>query len=241
MQLNTEASTCRVGIFLGVFLVTAVAFSGCASTNHSVPTAYVMKIGNIGVVSLLSDEFHLIHIGTTVFETRKQVDSVPQWKIDEFVTSLLKTRLSQNSRYRVGVLEKGEIIFPFAPGNEFDFNLLAESASKHGFDTVVVVRPDNNAKTAHLEGGYGLYHMRKYPVPGLHRCIYSLFLVEVIDIKRMDTLGTEQVQFCDGDIDIEFNSRLADYSEAERTLIERMLKKDLTRGLMRAIRKLGLI
>ena len=83
-------SRCRVGISWGVFLLAVVALSACASTNHSVPATHAIKIGSIGIVSLLSDEFHLIHIGTTVLETRKQVDSVPQWKIDEFVTGLLK-------------------------------------------------------------------------------------------------------------------------------------------------------
>ena len=220
-----------------VTLLAIVALCGCIHSNAPASLANKIAIGDVAIISLLGDDFHLIHVGTTRFEYKSYVDSVPTWKIDDFITDLLKAELTRSGTNRVGVLGNSEVTFP-GTRNELDFNLFRETATQKGFDTAIIIRPTSNPRAAHMVGGYGLLHGRRYPTPGLERCVFSAIIIELIDIESMDIVAKESIQNCTADIDVGFYPRLADYPKAEESLIHQTLNDDLARSILAVLGRL---
>ena len=216
-----------------------LVLSGCAGMIRSVSDADLSTMKNVGVASALSDEFHLIHIGTTIFQNEQYKGTVPDWKIDEFITSKLEAELSRSSTYEVGILE-GEFSMAMGEVNDVDYELLFSSAISQGFDTLVVVGPVKYDNAPFHEAGYGL--LQPAPWGKVQRCVYSLFIVEVYNVATEKELALEWGFPCDqGDEDISFNSRFEDYTVTELQTMETRLKERILISIERAASKLRLV
>lgn len=224
---------------IGVIVCLVFSLVGCAGMIRPVSEENLAVMKNVGVASALTDDFHLIHIGTTIFSNKYHTGSVPNWRIDEFVTTTLAAELSKTKRYKVGIME-GNFSRKTKYENDVDYKELARAAREQGFDTAVLVRPTSYDNAPFHKGGYGFFERTFFG--SSDRCVYSLFIVEVFDIKTEKELALEWGKPCfDGDEDISWNQGLEHYSEAEMQDIETRLKERIENSIGIAVSKLRLL
>jgi hypothetical protein len=203
------------------------------------PVENLDPTASIGVVSLLSDEIHLRYDGATVFQNRNTKDKVPQWKIDEFVSNVAATSLARGSVHRVGVISNHGMLDPLT-GSVTTYFPLFERAEKNQLDTLIVIRPFEPSRSNYFQGGYGLWDSSGWKSVQSH-CAYSWVAVEVWDVDSKDKIGYEDGRTCDRDESIEVKDQLADYSLAQQTQIEHLIKKSLRQSTTAALHRLGAI
>lgn len=78
----------------GLLLAMVLLFgSGCVPKATGIAPKEMAHIRRVAVVSLLGNELHQLHSGTTLFTDRSTHFPVPSWDIDSFVTGLAAERL----------------------------------------------------------------------------------------------------------------------------------------------------
>lgn len=254
MQNNAQAAN-RSAIYKNAALIilSITLHAGCGG-NPAIPFAYGMvrwamepkpfpvenlePTASIGVVSLLSDELHLRYDGASVFQNRNSTEKVPQWKVDEYVANLAAIILASRSTYRVGVIDNHGIMNPVS-GRILTYIPIFERAEKQGFDTVIVIRPFDSAKSNYFDGGYGLWDSSGWKSVQSH-CAYSWVVADAWDVGTKDKIGYKHSKTCERDESIKVMDQMADYSATEQVRLERLVKKSLISSTNSAIRKLGL-
>jgi len=254
MQNNAQAAN-RSAIYKNAALIilSITLHAGCGG-NPAIPFAYgtvrsamepkpfpvenLEPTASIGVVSLLSDELHLRYDGASVFQNRNSTEKVPQWKVDEYVATLAAIILASRSTYRVGVIDNHGIMNPVS-GRILTYIPIFERAEKQGFDTVIVIRPFDSAKSNYFDGGYGLWDSSGWKSVQSH-CAYSWVVADAWDVGTKDKIGYKHSKTCERDESIKVMDQMADYSATEQVRLERLVKKSLISSTNSAIRKLGL-
>ena len=221
-------------------LIWLTVLFGCTTAGPTSTPLDPSEFDNFAVASLLGDDFHLIHIGTTRFEAKQYVDSAASWNIDRFVTHRLKHVLGGGAAPRIGVLDRSEITHTVWP-EELNLHKLVRAAHRKGFDTAIVVRRTSDPRAANIVGGYGLLHQRRYPTPGLSRCVFSALTIDVVDVQTMAILRSTVHQNCRPDIEVDYYPLLREFPAVELSLMREVLRNDISRSLMQALRAFGLI
>ena len=236
---NLSLHQMRALLIIG-FLAASVV--GCASLGmrRPVPDESLAEIDRVGVASELTNEFHLIHIGTTIFSNVHQTGTVPSWDVDGFTKTALTTELGKSGSFEVGEIE-GTFARKSEDKYKLDYEELARAAEAQGFDTVVLVRPSGYDNAPFHEGGYGFFEKEAFFGSSI-RCVYSLFVAQVIDVATQKELAWEWGLPCrDGDEDIIWKERLEDYSDEEMGDIENRLKEGIKASIEDAVIRLRLI
>lgn len=206
--------------------------------RRPVSDEHLAAIDRIGVASELTDHFHLIHIGITIFGNKYSIESVPDWKIDEHAEAVLSMELSKSDRFSVGTVSGS--FLRNVDKYDIDYAALFSAAADQGFDTIVVARPAIYDNQPFIKGGYGFYE--RSTVRGKTRCAYSLFVLEVMDVASQKELAWEWGFPCtEGDEDIEWKESFGGFSNAERKDLERRVKRGVADSIETAVVKLRLL
>lgn len=231
-----------------LIVVLSVSFLvGCAATGIKRPVSDqdLAKVKKVAVVSLLGNSFNGIHIGFTVFNNSRYTADVTDWKVDGMVSEQALSMLTTTKRFSVSSLELGSDVAAFYTDRKPDstavnYKKLLALAAAGNHDTVVLVRRAQYDNAPFHVGGYGLFDRS-----GLYvgRCVYSLFVVEVIDVATEAQLAWEWGYPClHGDEDvIPWKVNFDQYSLEEKRLIRARLEQGIRNSLSRALHKLRLI
>ncbi|MEW6442574.1 MAG: hypothetical protein AB1640_16675 [bacterium] len=257
-ELSSQRST---AIFVLLLLVMPT-FNGCSHLQPIEPEKRNL-IRRIAVVSLLGDDMQIKHVGTTVLTNSKSYESVEDWKMDDFATTIVKKAITSDSGYMYVELTGSQDAlrkkyFANAKARKKPKDLLTENlvnhvkgelqalASADGADTLIVI-----VKTGDIDPcagsaeefvfGYGVCH-RSF----LTANITGLFCIaEVIvkDVRTMDTLRSRRAAsekvldftlWLDG-----FNA--GELSREEMKTVEKDIKESFSGALTTSLEKLGLI
>lgn len=215
--------------------------ASASAANAQVTREEPESIARIGVISVLSEELQLRYDAPTVFGNLDNSDSAPQWRINEFVSDAAASVLARQRMYDVGVIETVEVSFRRS-GRLASYDPIFTTAEQQGYDTVAIVLPYARALPKYYEGGYGILVRRNSPFgePGT-QCAFSWLLIELWDVAARDRLESEHGLACHRDERIEIRDQLSDYSPAEQSLIEALVKTSLRGSATIAIQKLRLI
>ena len=210
--------------------------SGCASIQVSKSAA--ARIKKVGVVSIMGDRFQGRYLGTTVFNNKFYVADVSSWHIDRTledyaIGSLRRAKFdtgrldlsphTADDYYKKGLFNQGLDMHLF--------HALPALAAKQGFDTLVVIMKPFDLQSKAFVPGYG-FAERKF----LGLSVSSLFASFTLIVY--DTKTGRQLAHADGvmtgkelakDKGIEWKPSFAAYTDAQKEMIERRVKRRLRR------------
>lgn len=164
-----------------LFLLSLLLLNGCVSLGFrgDMSTANREKIGSLGVVSMLGDNFKSIYIATTVFGNDSHVFNASSWKIDELATDVAIDTIKSLGPYDAKKLE----------ANFTNIDVAISAARRDGHDALVAIVPRRYDNAPHYAGGYGFYRAKVF---GLQKdCIYSLFVVSIYSATTGQRIGWE--------------------------------------------------
>ncbi|MGQ0510812.1 MAG: hypothetical protein ACT4P9_09375 [Betaproteobacteria bacterium] len=152
-----------------VIALISVLHTGCAVAPRAIEKDNLAKIRNIGVVSLVGEKFHMVHVAFMVFGNRRSEHPVGEWAIDDEAEALVKTTLERNGNYKVQPLKNLRSSLGNAQtqsiANPLDYEavekMLRAEAGAQGFDALIVLSKQRNedriAMTNQFMEGIGLY------------------------------------------------------------------------------------
>jgi hypothetical protein len=207
--------------------------SGCAVGLKDRDMASVKKIG---VLSSLGDTFHLIHIGTTVFQNTTESPRVPEWQVDKFVaektSEMLRAAGFESRAMDAKGLSPGDakvtVGFFSGPALTGQKRVLQE-AREQGFDTLILLTPRASEKFHLFRPGYGFYSGASLFSAG--KCVYTAYSVYVYAVESGSqiawTWGGRADNPCDpgSDNDLAFKASFADYSSPEKDVLRQRLER----------------
>lgn len=222
--------------------LSSLVLAGCI-TLGPVPEEELAKVKNIGVVSLLGNTLHAIHIGFTVFNNEYYSAQVEDWQIDTFTSERVVKNLEQ-LKYSVGLVNLGSIpvedFYINKRFDEVDYKRLLTIADNQGYDTVVLVRRVRHDSWRFHRSGYGFYQ-RKVFGRG-YRCLYNILVVEVHNVRAQKKLAFQWGYPCEtGDEDIEWKEKFDLYSIKEKQTMKMKLEKRIEENINSAIEGLRFV
>lgn len=199
---------------------------------------------NIGVVSLLGDTFHGVHVGTTAFTNTSYEASVAEWKIDASTEQLIVARLTGLGSVRArsfahdpGLRKRFIDSWSFF-NNGFDYSEMLKLAQQQGFDTLVLVQPTAYDNAKFHKPGYGFFE-RTF-LGSSQRCIYSLFTIEVLSVASGGRVGWEWGFPCSsGETELTWKGSLNEYTPEERALLRGRAEASIKSNVAKAMTELG--
>jgi hypothetical protein len=208
-------------------LALALALAGCATSKapvaDSAPATSPARIRQIGVLSELGDDFHVVRMGFTNFQNLHYDATVSDWKIDDVATASALKLLSENDRIKAVAFDKSHLSTDQLASNKSD--ALWQAAQRQGLDTLIIVRPSEISALKHFTPGVGLYE-RKMIGEG-DRCIYTAYIVKVFDVhsrKELDSnWGGPAPCKVGADEQVPFKTAFGDYSPAEKEVMRKLM------------------
>jgi len=227
-----------------------VLLGGCVNTR--ITDQARSDLGRTGVVSLLGNSFHAMHVGTTVFNNSAYDGDASSWNIDEDTAQYVRARLSAD-----GIQAEVMSLDPAARASfrredhgefhrrdntvETSYEELCRLAARQGYDTLVVIAGfAANENGPPLEPGYGLF-VRSFL--GLSRgYTYAQFVIRVIDVKNESQLGRQIAHPVDAAPAkaIPWKSSLGEYSPAEQAAFRSAIEGHMRREADRMLAQLNL-
>jgi hypothetical protein len=166
-------------------LVAVPAFAGLFIFSSLSP-GEARQIKRLAVVSKMGDTLHGRTVGFAVFQNKSFEASLPDWHIDATIAKDIVEQIVAGGK--IG----GETIAWVASANKE--SELVHEAGEQGFDTVLVVLPEENVHDRALGSGVTLLHRKIPGVDKVHPCIVGAVRVfRVSDGKR---IGAEVIDPC---------------------------------------------
>lgn len=205
----------------------SVVLSGCAgfgkTSGPDTADATPDKIKQVGVLSVMGDDFHVVRMGFTNFQNVHYDASVGDWKIDQIATDTALKLLAGNDRIKATAFDRSRLRPDQLESNRSD--ALWQAAQRQGLDTLIIVRPSEISALKHFTPGVGLFE-RKMVGEG-DRCIYTAYVVRVFDVKTRKELdsnwGGPSPCKVGSDEQVPFKKDFSEYSSAEKDEIRRLL------------------
>jgi hypothetical protein len=231
--------------------ITFLLISGCAALQPIDPEK-LTAIQRIGVISLLGDEMQIKKVGTTVFNNVEKYEKVGDWKIDEYVKSVVRGEIVDNSRFvyveltadqqalRQTYFEKERI--KKAADAESVKDEMKQIAHTDSIDTLVLVlrmaTGDPFSDTNQYVYGYGLYHRSflSYEQTG----VYGRMLVVVQDVKTMEEMRRRGVVAKKVVDNAYWTEEFARLPAGKQQYIEKTIKEEIGSSLKLGLNRLGL-
>ena len=226
-----------VRIFTALFVVAFV--SGCTELKLSVSKEDADRINNVAVYSSLSNEMNHIYIGTTVFSNKESLVSVPDWKIPTTTAEMAANELK-----KIGVGKRVDILGGIDRGIEVDASNLNSLANKSGYDTLLLIEPDEFvANGFFLNKSYGVYRRSTFGIK--HTCPYALMTITVWDTKTQRKLlernGLDFLRSpCDYDSDTPWNDNPSGMSADELNKLSYLIKSIYSNKIIKILNDSGL-
>lgn len=201
-----------------------LALAGCAS-GGSAPVADngPVRIKQVGVLSLMGDDFHVVRTGLTNFGNIQYDTSVPDWQIDQVATASALKLLSENHRITSKAFDKATL--SKAQLRNDDSDQLWQSARSQGIDTLIIVRPAVTESTRNFVPGVGLYERKMFGEGD--RCVYTAYVVKVYDVatrKELDSnwAGPSPCKV-GADGEVPFKTHFNEYTAANTDLMRKLM------------------
>jgi hypothetical protein len=215
---------------LALALASALTLAGCATGKPPVADSAATgaaggpaRIKQIGVLSELGDDFHVVRMGFTNFQNLHYDATVSDWQIDEVATASALKLLSENDRIKAVAFDKSHLSPAQLASNKSD--ALWQAAQRQGLDTLIIVRPSEISALKHFTPGVGLYE-RKMIGEG-DRCIYTAYIVKVFDVnsrKELDSnWGGPAPCKVGADEQVPFKTEFTEYSAAEKDVMRKLM------------------
>ncbi|WP_296000688.1 hypothetical protein [Rugamonas sp.] len=206
-------------------LATTLTLAGCASGGGQAPAADngPVRIKQVGVLSLLGDDFHMVRLGLTNFGNLAYDTSVPDWQIDQVATTSALKLLSENHRITSKAFDKAAL--SKAQLRNDDSDQLWQAARSQGLDTLIIVRPAVTESTRNFVAGVGLYERKMFGEGD--RCVYTAYIARVYDVatrKELDSnwAGPSPCKV-GADGEVPFKTHFNEYTTANTDLMRKLL------------------
>ena len=211
--------------FAPATLALTLALAGCASGGGQAPVADTgpVKIKQVGVLSLMGDDFHVVRHGLTNFGNIQYDATVPDWQIDQVATTSALKLLSENHRITSKAFDKSAL--NKAQLRSDDSDQLWQAARSQGIDTLIIVRPANTESTKNFVPGVGLYERKMFGEGD--RCVYTAYIAKVYDVatrKELDSnWGGPSPCRVGADGEVPFKEHFNEYSTVNTNLMRKLL------------------
>lgn len=233
-----------------ILAVTLMLLAGCVDTR--IADQAREHLGRTGVVSLLGNSFHAIHIGTTLFNNDAYDADVSSWNVDQDAAEHVRAELATDgietdtlslepvARERFRRDDKGE--FNRRDSSvEANYEELCRLASRQGYDTlIVIVGSGANEYGPPLKPGYGVF-VRSFL--GMSRGFtYAQFMIRVIDVKNEKQLAREISQPTDAVMSkaIPWKTNLDEYSPERRAAFKSGVEDHMRHEIDRMLTQMNL-
>lgn len=231
----------KILILLLVFLVAACVARGPIKEDRR------HTIKDIGVVSLLGNEFYGIHLAP--FDNRYYAVDVKDWQIDKYVEETISRKLVESKKYsNVAAIPNGVRYVKFEEKkslyqDKVDIEGLISEAKKLNIDTLLIVRRNRYDNAARFLRGYGF---AKAVAMSTTHCTYALYIIEAYDVLTGKPMawewGLPVGEVCTPvDGNLTWKDSYSDFSEEEWLLIRNNLKSTLDKGIHNALYSLWLL
>jgi len=220
-----------------LFLVLMV--SGCAGMRGPVSGDDRLKIKDIGVLSLLGNKFSGIYLGFTVFTNEHYTAYPVGWDIDQVAVDSVIANLSGNGKFSLQqiFIEDDQIDTLYEDLNRprLDEVKTMEYARGKAIDTLVVVRRTHYDNAPYHESPFGYYERFN------RGCVYSLFIVQVFDVKTGSSLGWEWAFPClQREETLTWKESFDLYSASEQQQIKKKVENSVREGVTNALKAMTL-
>jgi len=78
----------------------ALVLAACAIGPTDAQKEELSKIHSVGVISLIGDQFHMVHVNFSVVDNRDKQYSVENWRVDEKTEALIKSLLERSGKFQ---------------------------------------------------------------------------------------------------------------------------------------------
>lgn len=218
--------------------------AGCAGSwgiRRSVADDELQATKKIGLVSVMNQDFHMFHLGYTVFGNEKSKSTV-DWDINGHLLHTGLDMLKANTALGATVFELSPALRK-EPRFWTDPALWTE-AGRQGLDHLVVLMPSVSQNNQLWDPGVGFYESGLF---GGWRCVYAGYTVNVFSVATHEIVGwqwaTDDGGLCrpKSSNDIPYRKNFDDYSADEKALIHARLDQRLTESLEAGLRRVGLL
>src|SRR5471032_2952760 len=213
--------------FAPATLALTLALAGCASGGGQAPVADTgpVKIKQVGVLSLMGDDFHVVRHGLTNFGNIQYDATVPDWQIDQVATTSALKLLSENHRITSKAFDKSAL--SKAQLRSDDSDQLWQAARSQGIDTLIIVRPANTESTKNFVPGVGLYERKMFGEGD--RCVYTAYIAKVYDVATRKVLDSNWAgpSPCKvgADGEVPFKEHFNQYTAANTDLMRKLMSE----------------
>lgn len=219
--------------WLYAFIATLL-LAGCAGLKGPVPQSEIATSKHLGVVSLLSNQFHGVSIGTTVFQNSAFEADISHWQINDFAEQEVLRALSTKHPFGVSIMSWAGVEETALEKEEF-----WRAAANQHYDRLLVLQPLRSPDMPQFKKGYGFSERSLLGIES--RCIYAFYTVSVYDVATRNRLGWElggerpcKVR---ADMDLPFKPSFADYSPQQQSDMQQRLRRQLSDSIRYAIPK----
>jgi len=219
------------------------------ATNISLADDEQNKPHKIAVVSQFETTMYKIRVGMTIFNNSEESREVPAWHIAEASESDMVALLKQK-----GVANDVEMLPQTGPrarageGTDAEQAAIIRVARDAGFDTLVLIQPNENDNFRFFKAGYGVGAIGH--ILGLDVCPFAAFMVVVYrtsDAKRIDWRWGYSSMNSPFDFDskgpctdfevlpVPWKDTLAAYTDEDMAAVEAAVKARIRSGMTRAL------
>ncbi len=213
--------------------ISTLLLAGCAGLKGPVPQSEIATSKHLGVVSLMSNQFHGVSIGTTVFQNSAFEADVSHWQINDFAEQEVLRALSTSYPFEVSIMSWARVEEAVLEQEDF-----WRAAANQHYDRLLVLRPVSRPDMPQFKKGYGFSERSLLGIES--RCIYAFYTVSVYDVATRNQLGWELGGElpCKGraDMDLPFKPSFADYTPQQQSDMQQRLRRQLSDSIRYAIR-----
>jgi hypothetical protein len=235
-----------------LLLLSILLLSSCATYPMKVPAETRSKVRRIAVISLLGDSIHQKYIGTSVFTNTDQYCPVNDWKMDCYITQLIREELCRNHYECVDVDARSVSVEKlFGSVDLYDrrrFKVddvrkhLEEIASENNVDLFLLVTRGRGEDPVSGQSVYGYAVLRKsFLAQAAHVRVHVSANILVVDPRTMRVSAGRPLYAIEEIEQGIWRNDLSELNNEEMETLEGSIKRILNEQTPSALRKLELI
>jgi hypothetical protein len=234
-------------------VVVFVFLFGCGHVAWKIKSENLQKIGKVGIISIVQEKIVLKKVGITAFNNLEREADV-SWGINSFITENITNQLKANSNINFVILQYPPVEFvnfysstTKYPYFDYDLNNIRDKlvsiAEQNSIDNILLISTsissDIIGQTNQIIHGQGLYLRSLGPYKDVR--LYVLAKMQLIDAKTIKPLAQRLLFTREKVQQFVWKERYSDYSDSERTSLERGIKEVYKIKLSELLKKIGMV